>query len=204
MTMARLDLAPIAKIEWRRPMVIDITPPKRPTAEQAAARHREAKKRWQRQHERRGEDNPQKPDDVRLAHLRWRELQRLLRHRYGVVMPATAEARRDLEILIGYAILTGKKPRHQVDLLAPWFDEDEIDHLAAHQRPILHRADDLAQKLDLDIATGKRWRSPPSARSRLTRPNATAFDVSVTASAKSGGEPRRNRRNLCKPRPRQT
>jgi hypothetical protein len=83
-----------------------------------------------------------------LAHLRWRELQRLLRHRYGVVMPDTDAARRDLEILIGYAVLTGKKPQHQAELWAPWLDEDEIDHLAA-QRPILHKADDLAKKLGL-------------------------------------------------------
>jgi hypothetical protein len=149
MTTARLDLAPIARIQWRRPTIVDITPPNhRPTAEQADARHREAKKRWQRQHERRGEDKPSRPDDVRLAHLRWRELQRLLRHRYGAVMPATDDARRDLSILIGYAILTGKKPQHQVDLWAPWLDEDEADHMAA-QRPVLHKADDLAHKLDL-------------------------------------------------------
>jgi hypothetical protein len=150
MTTARLGLAPTAKkIEWRRPMIIDVTPPNhRPTAEQTAARHREAKKRWQRQHERRGEDKPQKPDDVRLAHLRWRELQRLLRHRYGVVMPETAEARRDLEILIGYAVLTGKTVKHQAELWAPWLDEDEADHMSA-QRPVLHKADDLAHKLDL-------------------------------------------------------
>jgi hypothetical protein len=121
---------------------------RRPTAEQAAARLLEAKKRWQRQHERRGEDKPSRPDDVRLAHLRWRELQRLLRYRYGAVMPATAEARRDLEILIGYTVLTGKKPQHQVELWAPWLDEDEADHMSA-QRPILHKADDIAQKLDL-------------------------------------------------------
>lgn len=138
--------------------LIDAAPPNRrptgagaarPTAEQAAARRLEVKKRWRRQRDRRGEDKPDKPEDVRLAHLRWRELQRLLRHRYGVVMPDTDEARRDLEILIGYAILTGKKPQHQVDILAPWLDEAELDHMAAHQRPVLHKADDLAQKLGL-------------------------------------------------------
>ena len=121
---------------------------RRPTAEQAAARHWEVKKHWRWQRKRRAEEKPDKPDDVRLAHLRWRELQRLLRHRYGVVMPATAEARRDLEILIGYAVLTGKKPQHQAELWAPWLDEDEADHLAA-QRPVLHKANDLAHKLDL-------------------------------------------------------
>jgi hypothetical protein len=71
-----------------------------------------------------------------------------LRHRYGVVMPDTDAARRDLEILIGYAALTGKKVQHQIDLWAPWLDEAEADHLAA-QRPVLHKADDLAHKLDL-------------------------------------------------------
>jgi anaerobic selenocysteine-containing dehydrogenase len=121
---------------------------RRPTAEQADARHREVKKHWRRQRKRRSEERPSKPDDVRLAHLRWRELQRLLRHRYGVVMPATDEARRDLEILIGYAVLTGKKVQHQVDLWAPWLDQDEADHLAA-QHPVLHKADDLAHKLRL-------------------------------------------------------
>src|SRR5947207_97761 len=38
MTTARLGLAPIARIEWRRPMIMDVTPLNRPTAEQAAAR----------------------------------------------------------------------------------------------------------------------------------------------------------------------
>jgi hypothetical protein len=130
--------------------VMHAAPPnRRPDADQAAARRLEVKKRWRRQHERRGEEKPERPEDVRLAHLRWRELQRLLRHRYGVVMPDTDAARRDLEILLNYAILTGKKPQHQVDLWAPWLDEDELDHIAAHQRPILHKADDLAHKLDL-------------------------------------------------------
>lgn len=145
-----------APTAWRRPMILDITPPKRrptqpirPTAEQAAAGHREVKKHWRKQRKRRSEETPDKPEDIRLAHLRWRELQRLLRHRYGVVMPDTFEARRDLEILIGYAILTGKKVKLLAELLAPWLDRDEADHLAAHQRPVLHRADDLAHKLDL-------------------------------------------------------
>jgi hypothetical protein len=129
-------------------MIVDITPPKRPTAEQADARHREVKKHWRWQRKRRSEETPEKPEDVRLAHLRWRELQRLFRHRYGVEMPDTAEARRDLEILIGYAVLTSKRPQHLVELWAPWLDEDEADHMAA-QRPILHRADDLARRLDL-------------------------------------------------------
>jgi len=131
-------------------MIMDITPPnRRPTADQAGARHREVKKHWRWQRKRRSEEKPDKPDDVRLAHLRWRELQRLFRWRHGVVMPDTFEARRDLEILIGYAILTGKKVQHQVELWAPWLDQDEADHLAAHQRPILHKADDLAHKLNL-------------------------------------------------------
>jgi hypothetical protein len=146
MTTARL--APTARIEWRRPIIMDITP-NRPTPEQADARRREVKKRWRRKRERRGEDKPEKPEDLRLGHLRWRELLRLLRRRYGTVMPDTLEARRDLEILINYALLTGKKPRHIVEIWAPWLDQDEADHLAAHQRPILHRADDLARKLDL-------------------------------------------------------
>jgi hypothetical protein len=125
------------------------TPPnRRPTAEQAAARHREVRKHHQKQRKNRSEETPDKPEDVRLAHLRWRELQRLMRHRYGVVMPETDEARRDIEILIGYATLTGKTVRHQADLLAPWLGEDEADHMAA-QRPVLHRTDDLAHKLDL-------------------------------------------------------
>jgi hypothetical protein len=147
MTTARLALAPIARIEWRRPKIIDVTPC-RPTGAQAAARHLEVQKRWQRQRKRRGEERPDKPEDVRLAHLRWRELQRLLRHRYGAVMPDTFEARRDIAILIGYAVLTGKKPQHQAELWAPWLDEDEADHMAA-QRAVLHKADDLAHKLDL-------------------------------------------------------
>jgi hypothetical protein len=144
-----MDISP-ANFGWRRPMIWDITPPNygRPNAEQTAARHREVGKRWQRQRERRGEETPEKPEDLRLAHLRWRELQRLMRARYGVVMPDTDAARRDLEILLGYAILTDHKPQHQVDLWAPWLDEAEADHLAA-QRAILHRADDLAHKLNL-------------------------------------------------------
>jgi hypothetical protein len=137
-------------IEWRRPMIMEVTPAYcRPTAEQAAARHQQIRKHWRRQRERRSEERPSKPEDVRLAHLRWRELQRLSRYRYGAVMPDTFEARRDLEILLGYAILTGKKPSHQAELWAPWLDPAEAEHLAAHQRPILHRADDLAKKLDL-------------------------------------------------------
>jgi hypothetical protein len=141
----------VAKLEWHRPVIIDITAEYygRPNAEQADARHREVDKHWREQRKRRSEETPEKPEDVRLAHLRWRELIRLLRYRHGVVMPDTDAARRDLEILIGYAVLTGKKVQHQVDLWAPWMDQDEADHLAAHQRPILHRADDLARKLDL-------------------------------------------------------
>jgi hypothetical protein len=129
--------------------IMDAAPNRRPDADQAAARHQEVKKHWRKQRKRRSEERPSKPEDVRLAHLRWRELIRLLRHRYGVVMPDTYEARRDLEIVINYALLTGKKPSHQAELWAPWLDEDEADHLAAHQRPVLHKADDLAHKLDL-------------------------------------------------------
>jgi hypothetical protein len=145
-----MDITP-ANFGWRRPMIWDITPSNygRPNADQADARHREIQKHWQQQRKRHAEETPSKPDDIRLAHLRWRELQRLLRYRYGVVMPDTAEARRDLEILICYAVLTGKKVQHQAELLAPWLGEDEIDHLAAHQRPVLHKADDLAERLDL-------------------------------------------------------
>src|SRR5438477_9612377 len=121
MTTARLPLAPIAGIEWRRPMIMDITPQNhRPDAEQAAARHGEVQKHWRWQAKRRAEEQPSKPEDVRLAHLRWRELQRLLRHRYGVVMPDTDAARRDLAILVGYAVLAGKKVQHQTELWAPW------------------------------------------------------------------------------------
>jgi hypothetical protein len=105
--------------------VMRAAPPNRPTAEQAAARHREVEKHWRKQRKHRGEEKPQKPEDVRLAHLRWRELQRLLRHRYGTVMPDTDAARRDLTILIGYAVLTGKKPQHQAEIWAPWLNEDE-------------------------------------------------------------------------------
>jgi hypothetical protein len=142
------NLAPTAKIAWRRPVITDM-PKSRPTAEQADARHQEIKKHWRKQRKRRGEEQPSKPEDVRLAHLRWRELQRLMRHRYGVVMPDTLEGRRDLEILIGYATMTGKKVQHIVEIWAPWLGEDEADHIAAHQHPVLHKADDLAHKLDL-------------------------------------------------------
>jgi hypothetical protein len=136
--------------EWRRPVIMDVTPPKRrPTADEAAARHGEVRKHHRKQRKRRSEENPSKPDDVRLAHLRWTELQRLMRHRYRTEMPDTFEARRDLEILIGYAVLTNHKPQHQAELLAPWLDQDEADHMAAHQHPILHKADDLARRLDL-------------------------------------------------------
>jgi hypothetical protein len=174
-----MTAAPQAKLPWHRPIIIDITPPNgkwrrpmiwditpanyppaapnhRPDADQAAAGHRVVGKRYQRQRQRRAEENPSKPEDIRLAHLRWGELQRLMRHRYGVVMPNTADARRDLEILIGYAILTGHKPSHQAELWAPWLPEDEADHLAAHQRPVLHKADDLAKKLDLQYCDRQR------------------------------------------------
>jgi hypothetical protein len=130
-------------------------PNRRPSQAQAAARREVVKKRWQRQRKRRAEEKPEKPDDVRLAHLRWCELQRLLRRRYGVVLPDTDEARRDLEILIGYALLAGKKPQHQIDLWAPWLADDEADHMSA-QRPILHKADDLAHKLDLQYCDRQR------------------------------------------------
>jgi hypothetical protein len=154
-----MDLAPLAKLEWHRPVIRDLGPPNRddraelesllrPTDEQTAAGHRVVKKKWQKQAKRRSEENPSKPADVRLAHLRWRELQRLMRHRYRTVMPDTDAARRDLTILIGYAVLCGKKVQHQVDLWAPWLDEGEAYHLAA-QRAVLHKADVLAKMLDL-------------------------------------------------------
>jgi hypothetical protein len=135
-------------IEWRRPLILDITPPKRPTAEQADARHREVGKHHRKQRKRRSEENPEKPEDVRLAHLRWSELQRLMRVRYGVEWPNTDAARRDLQVMVNYAVLTGRKVKHLVELLAPWLPEDEADDMA-RQRPILHRADDLARKIDL-------------------------------------------------------
>jgi hypothetical protein len=153
--------AAIARIEWRRPMqrhahgaficemIVDVTPPNgRPTAEQADARHGEIGKHHRKQRKRRAEERPSRPEDVRLAHLRWSELIRLMRHRYRVEMPPTDAARRDLAILLGYATLTGKKVQHIVGIWAPWIDEDELDYLAA-QRPVLHKADDLAHKLDL-------------------------------------------------------
>jgi hypothetical protein len=154
--------AAIARMEWRparRPtqhhafkceIIVD-----RPTADHAAAGHRVLEKKWQRQRQRRAEENPEKPEDVRLAHLRWSELKRLMRLRYRTAMPDTCEARRDLEILISYATLTGKKPQHIVEIWAPWMDQDEADHLAA-QRPILHRADDLAKRLDLSYCDRQR------------------------------------------------
>jgi hypothetical protein len=157
MTTARPSPASFAKLPWHKPVIRDITNDYyRPNAEQADARHREIKKHWRWQRERRAEETPAKPEDVRLAHLRWRELQRLLRHRYGVVMPDTDAARRDLEIVIGYAILTKHKPQHVAELMAPWLAEDELDHMAAHQRPILHKADDLAHKLDLHYCDRQR------------------------------------------------
>jgi hypothetical protein len=125
-----------------------VPPNKRPSPEQVAERLQDNDRRYREQRERYAEGEPKNPDDVRLAHLRWRELQRLLRYRYGTAMPDTDEARCDLGILISYAILTGKNIQHQVDLWAPWLDPDELDRMAA-QRPVLHKADDLAQKLDL-------------------------------------------------------
>jgi hypothetical protein len=130
-------------------MIMHATPPnRRPDADKVAARLRVNKKHWRKQRKRRSEETPAKPEDVRLAHLRWRELQRLMRDRYGTAMSDTIETRRDLEILIGYAVLTGKKPQHIVQIWAPWLDEDEADHMAA-QRAVLHKADDIAEKLDL-------------------------------------------------------
>jgi hypothetical protein len=127
----------------------DTAPPNRkPSLQQAAARHAEIDKHWCRQRKRRTEGRPSNPEDVRLAHLRLRELQKLMRDRYGTTMPDIDEARRDLEVLIGYAILTGKKPQHQVDLWAPWLPPEEAERMAA-QRPVLHKADDLAERLDL-------------------------------------------------------
>jgi hypothetical protein len=149
----------IARIPWRRPVILDLGPPNRddlaelesllrPDADQTAARHREVAKRWQRQAERRAEERPSKPEDVRLANLRWPELQRLMRCRYGVVLPDTAEARRDFALLINYAILTKRKPQLVTEIWAPWLGEDELDHIAA-QRPVLHKKRDLGQKLGL-------------------------------------------------------
>jgi hypothetical protein len=139
----------IARIEWRRPVIADVTPNRRPDADTVAARHGEVRKHHRKQRKRRAEETPEKPEDLRLAHLRWRELIRLLQYRYRTEMPDTAEARRDIAILINYAILTDKKPQHIVEVWAPWLDQDELDHMAAHQRPILHKADDLAKRLDL-------------------------------------------------------
>jgi hypothetical protein len=139
----------IVDVTWRRPAILDVTPNRRPDADTVAARHGEVRKHHRKQRRRRSEETPEKPEDLRLAHLRWSELKRLMRHRYRTQMPDTFEARRDLDILIGYAVLTGKKPQHIAEIWAPWLPEDEADHLAAHQRPVLHRADDLAERLDL-------------------------------------------------------
>ncbi len=130
-------------------MIVDVTPANyRPNAEQVDARHGEIRKHHRKQRKSRSEETPEKPEDVRLAHLRWSELKRLMRLRYRTAMPETCEARRDLSILIGYAVLTNKRPSHIVEIWAPWLPEDEADDMA-RQRPILHRADDLAHKIDL-------------------------------------------------------
>jgi hypothetical protein len=138
--------AAIARIEWRRPVIMDVTSSY--YADQTAARHREVEKRWRRQAERRAEERPSKPDDLRLAFLRWPELQRLLRYRYGTVMPDSDEGRRDFELLINYALLTNRTPELVAEIWAPWLGEDELEHIAA-QRPVLHKKRDLGQKLDL-------------------------------------------------------
>jgi hypothetical protein len=115
--------------------VLNAAPPnRRPGPKQEAAGHCEVKKRYRRKRDRNGEDKPDKPQDVRLAHLRWDELQRFLRYSYGAVMPNTDEARRDLEVLIGYALLTRRKPEHVAALWAPWLSASELAHMAA-QRP---------------------------------------------------------------------
>lgn len=149
MTMA------FAKLEWHRPVIRDITASyyvqghcHRPDADQTAARHREVEKRWRRQAERRADERPSEPKDVRLASLRWPELQRLMRYRYGHVMPDSDEGRRDFELLINYALLTNRKPELVAEIWTPWLDEDDLDHLAA-QRPVLHKKRDLGQKLGL-------------------------------------------------------
>jgi hypothetical protein len=148
--------AAIARMEWRRPIITDIPPPNgRPTAEKAAAGHRVLKRRYQRQRQRRAEENPSKPEDVRLAHLRWSELTRLMRDRYRTAAPDSLEGRRDIEIMFNYARLTDKKPSHIAQIWALWLDQDELDHMAA-QRPVLHTADDLAEKLDLKYCDRQR------------------------------------------------
>jgi hypothetical protein len=80
--------------------------------------------------------------------LRWPELQRLLRLRYGHVLPDSDEGRRDFELLLGYALLTRRKPELVAEIWAPWLGEAELNHLAA-MRPILHTKRDLAEKLAL-------------------------------------------------------
>lgn len=121
---------------------------RRPTVEQVAARHGEIRKHWRKQRKRRAEERPSEPENVRIAHLRWHTLQRLMRRWYGIVMPETDRARAHLAILINYALLTNRKPQHVVEIWAPWMDQDEADQMAA-QQPVLHKKGDLGQKLGL-------------------------------------------------------
>jgi hypothetical protein len=135
------------------------TPPnRRPDAEQADARHREVDKYWQQQRKRHAESKPSDPKKVRLAAIRLRELQTILRDRYGAQLPDDDAGLDDLELLVGYATLAGKKPEHQVSAWAPWCDAAETERLiwSAATHPVWHTPDELAKRVGLRYSVRKR------------------------------------------------
>jgi hypothetical protein len=166
-----MTTAPQAKLPWHRPVIVDITPAnfgwRRPMiwditpanyADQAAARHREIEKRWQRQRQRRGEDKLSEPKKVRLAAIRLRELQTIFRDRYGAQLPDDDAGLDDLELLVNYATVAGKRPEHQVSAWAPWCDAAEEERLiwSAATYPVWHTPDELAKRVGLRYCVRKR------------------------------------------------
>jgi hypothetical protein len=151
------NLAPTAKIAWRRPVITDM-PKSRPTAEQADARHGEIDKYWQQQRKRRAESKPSEPKKVRLAAIRLRELQTIFRDRYGAQLPDDDAGLDDLELLVGCASTAGKKPEHQVSAWAPWCDAAEAERLiwSAATYPVWHTPAELAKRVGLRYSARKR------------------------------------------------
>jgi hypothetical protein len=147
------------KLEWHRPVILDITSEyRRPTDEQADARHGEIDKYWQQQRKRHAESKPSEPKKVRLAAIRLRELQTIFRDRYGAQLPDDDAGLDDLELLVGYATIAGKKPEHQVSAWAPWCDAAETERLiwSAATYPVWHTPDELAKRVGLRYGVRKR------------------------------------------------
>jgi hypothetical protein len=140
-----------------------------------------------------------------VRRLRYGALLRLLRHRYGHVLPDDDAGRDDLWLLVSNTSLAASEPkkkmRHVIELWAPWMTPDEAAAYVEHVWGL-----DLYERTETAEAIGRRLGLTNAERNALklwpfTPIDATAEDLELHRKARRQENKRAKRRaNGVKPR----